>query len=183
MSFLSRFHPFLAATFIATVAVPAQESATYKLTDHVFNAGGHPGVASNPVSASYQITMGSIGAGLSARGLSSASYRTDAGFVMAYPPPGEATGLRFISKTGLAWDAEPSAGSYNLYRDLHSNLTGLGFGQCQQQNLVTTTTTDADAVPVGDGFFYLVTVENRLREEGTKGFDSLDGERLGTVCP
>ncbi len=168
---------------LAATAVAAQERSTYKLTEHVFNSGGHPGGASNPVSASYQITMGSIGDGLSARGLSSASYRSDAGFVTAYPPPGEATALRFTSKTGLAWDAEPSAGSYNLYRDLLSNLTGLGFGQCQQQGLASTTTTDADAVPADDGFFYLVTVENRLAEEGTKGFQSGGIERQGAACP
>ncbi len=171
------------ALLLAATAVLAQESATYKLTEHVFNAGGHPSGASNPVSASYQITMGSIGDGLSARGLSSASYHTDAGFVMTYPPPGETTGLRFISKTGLAWDAEPSAGSYNLYRDLLSNLTGLGFGQCQQQGLASTTTNDAEAVPAGDGFFYLMTVENRVAEEGTKGAQSSGAERQGAACP
>jgi hypothetical protein len=36
---------------------------------------------------------------------------------------------------------------------------------------------------VDDGFFYLVTVENRLSEEGTKGFDSGGGERTGSACP
>ena len=65
-----------------------------------------------------------------------------------------------------------------------SNLTGLGYGQCEQQDLTTTSATDSAAVPLGDGYFYLVTARNRLSEEGTKGFRSdLMTERLGATCP
>jgi hypothetical protein len=74
-------------------------------------------------------------------------------------------------------------GTYNLYRDLMSNLVGLGFGDCQQQDLPTSTTTDDDALAVGDGFFYLVTAENKLAEEGTKGSQSNGSEREGNACP
>jgi len=45
------------------------------------------------------------------------------------------------------------------------------------------TDTDSDPLPVSGGFFYLVTAENRLAEEGTKGFTAEGAERLGTVCP
>jgi len=49
--------------------------------------------------------------------------------------------------------------------------------------LPANSTTDGGPVSVGDGFFYLVTVVNRLGEEGGKGFRSDGTERLGTVCP
>ena len=81
----------------------------------------------------------------------------------------------------LTWPAEPSAGVYNLYRDDISN----GFGDCEEQDIAGTTTTDT-AIPT-TAFFYLATVENRLAEEGTKGFQSNATERRGgfdlPVCP
>ena len=42
----------------------------------------------------------------------------------------------------LAWGAEPSVGTYNLYRDLMSDLSGLGYGDCEQQEIADPTTTD-----------------------------------------
>jgi hypothetical protein len=77
----------------------------------------------------------------------------------------------------LTWPAERSAGVYNLYRDDTSD----GFGSCEEQDIAGTTTTDT-ATPTA-AFFYLVTVQNRLAEEGTKGFQSNATERLGAVCP
>ena len=68
-------------------------------------------------------------------------------------------------------------------RDLISNIPGLGFGACAQQDLTSPTTDDTDAVPSGDAYFYLVTAENRLAENGTKGFQSDTTEREGTLCP
>ena len=95
----------------------------------------------------------------------------------------EVTNLRFVDGDTLEWDPEKSVGSYNLYRDLISNITGLDFGGCEQQELTSPTTDDTDAVPADDAYFYLVTAENRLAEEGTKGFRSDTTEREGTVCP
>jgi len=43
--------------------------------------------------------------------------------------------------------------------------------------------TDASIPAAATGYFYLVTAENRLAEEGTKGSNSTGGERLGNVCP
>lgn len=97
--------------------------------------------------------------------------------------PGEVTGLVFTTPDTIVWNAHLAAGGYYLYRDLQSNLSGLGFGQCEQQSLTGHTTTDFDPIPAGDGFFYLVTVRNRLGEEGTKGSRSDGTERLGNVCP
>ena len=107
----------------------------------------------------------------------------DGSFVAGYPPPGEIAGLSFSDVETLVWSTERSAGVYNIYRDSMSSLSSLGYGICEQQGLLTATTTDTDAVPVGEGFFYLVTVENRLGEEGTKGLDSSDTLREGNVCP
>jgi len=161
----------------------AQESASFKLEEHVFNAGGHPEAGGALTSASFKISLDSIGEEVMAASLTSASFHMGGGFGTVYPPPGEVTGLRFTDKTTLVWDPEKSVGIYNLYRDLISNLAGLGFGNCQQQDLAAATATDADAVPLNDGFSYLATAENRLDEEGTKGFQSNGTQRLGTACP
>jgi hypothetical protein len=107
----------------------------------------------------------------------------EASFGNAYPPPGEVTGLQFTDATTLAWSPEHSAGSYNVYRDALTALTGGGYGTCWEQETPAATVTDADPVPAGNGFFYLVTAENRLGEEGTKGRDSDDALRGGDACP
>ena len=162
----------------------AQTSTSFKLEEHVFNAGGNPAAGMVPTSASFQITLDAIGDGMAATGLSSASFQLDGGFVTGYPPPGEVLGLRFTDLTTLEWNPEGSIGSYSLYRDLLSSLSGLGYGMCQQPFLLVETTTDTDvpAAP-GTGFFYLLTAENKLAEEGTKGFHSDTTERMGLACP
>ena len=83
----------------------------------------------------------------------------------------------------LVWSAEFSAGVYNLYRDDTSD----GYGNCEEQDIAATTTTDAAKPTANSTFYYLVTVKNRLSEEGPKGFQSNGFERQGTValpaCP
>ena len=119
-----------------------------------------------------------------ATGLASGNYHMDAGFVSGYPPPGEVRELLFQGASTLEWQPEGSSGQYNLYRDLLSNLFALGYGACEQYDIADETTTDPDPPPVDDGFFYLVTVENRLEEEGTKGADSAGSERPNPdPCP
>ncbi len=169
------------AALLSSGLVLAQTSTSFKLSEHVFNAGGHPAGGTVPTSANFKISLDAIGEGLLGTALSSASFNIDGGFGSAYPPPSEVSGLRFTDKATLEWSPEKSAGIYNLYRDLQSNLQG--FGDCEQQDLTATTTTDNDAVPTGDGYVYLVTVENRLDEEGIKGFQSDGMEREGAVCP
>jgi hypothetical protein len=162
----------------------AQTSASYNLSEHVFNAGGHPEQGTVMASASYRVTLDSIGDGIGGPGLASASYRMDGGFPLRYPPPGEVLGLRFTDHQTLVWDPEKSVGSYNLYRDLFSSIAGLGYGNCEQQDLTGETTIDTDTPPSTDGYFYLVTAENRLAEEGTKGWDSVGTERFNPgPCP
>jgi hypothetical protein len=173
------------AASILLLAVPAraQQSASHTLEEHVLNAGGHPYVAGNPVSASHRLTLGSIGDPFRMQRLLGATTILDGGFVITYPPPGEVTNLRFTDDVTLVWDTEPSAGRYHVYRDTLAALGALGYGACAHEGLTAPTTTDMLPVPPGTGLFFLVTVENRLGEEGTKGVDGSGVERLGTVCP
>ena len=164
-------------------AALAQESAGHKLEEYTFNAGGHPAGGVNPGSASHQVTLGSIGEPFGFQVLSGASGVIEGGFLLAYPPPGEVQDVLFVDNTTLVWDVAVAAGTYSMYRGLIGSLPGLAFGICTQQNLLVPTTTDATLPAVGAGFFYLITVENRLGEEGTKGFTSSGAERLGSACP
>lgn len=173
----------LGATAPGGTAALAQESASHKLEEHTFNAGGHPSGGVNPSSASHEVSVGSIGEPFGFQVLFGSSGAIDGGFLLAYPPPGEVKDVLFVDNTTLVWDPEVSAGTYSLYRGPIGSLPGLGFGVCTQQNLLVPTTIDATLPAAGTGFFYLITVENRLGEEGTKGFTSSGVERLGSACP
>jgi hypothetical protein len=168
---------------ICAGAALAQESTGFVLRESSFNSGGHPQEGVVLASASFEISLASLGDNVVAHALSSDSFHVAGGFAGAYPPPGMVEGLRFETQGRLDWDAEKSAGTYNLYRGLQSELLGLDFGECEQQELSSPTTMDTDAVPPGDGYFYLVTVENLLDEEGSKGFQSDGTERQGATCP
>ncbi len=161
----------------------AQTSTNFTLEEYTLNSGGTPSQGVDPTSVSFSITLASIGDGVVATGLASSSFGMEVGFDVAYPPPGEVGGLLLTDKQTLVWSAEQSAGVYNLYRDDTSN----GYGNCEQQDLAATMTTDAATPTTNNTFFYLVTVENRLAEEGTKGFRGDGTERLGAtelpVCP
>ena len=163
---------FVLATLIAALCGPAsaQSSASFKVTDHTLNAGGHPLDASPPVSASFKISHGTIG---DAAG----------GFVVRYAPPGEVRGVQFLDKVNLAWSREPSAGTYNLYRNTLASLPG-DFGSCYQSALAGPQFGETDAPAQGSGWLYLVTAENRLLEEGTKGNTSSGAVRSNpSACP
>ena len=162
----------------------AQESANYKLNEHTFNAGGNPSDGVVLTSTSYRITLDALGDSVAGRNMSSVSYRMDGSFVSSYPPPGEVLGLSFTDHQTLVWHHERSVGDYNLYRDLMSDLDGLDYGSCEQQDIPLNTTTDGILPSSGDGYFYLVTAENRLDEEGTLGTKSTGAERPNTdPCP
>ena len=161
----------------------SQESASFRLSDHVLNAGGHPAGGTIITSASHRMTLDALGAAVAATGLSGASHRMDASFAAAYLPPGEVRGLGFVDAETLVWSPDRSVGSYNLYRDLVSSLAGLDYGECHQRRLAGESAVDDTFPPTGNGYFYLVTARNRIDEEGTKGHDSQGDERLGTVCP
>jgi hypothetical protein len=174
----------LAAIATACLVLPAaaQQSPSFRLDEHVFNEGGHPASGTVLTSASFTISLDAIGEAATGTGLSSASFRMDGSFGAAYPPPGEVTGLRLTDHQTLVWDPERSVGVYHLYRDLLSGLAGLGYGTCHEQDIPGETATDADTPPTGNGYFYLVTAENRLDEEGTKGSDG-DSNPRGNPSP
>ena len=146
----------------------AQSSTNYKVEQGTFNNGGNP----SPIltSTNYQMTLDTIGDGINASGLASASYGMDAGFPPDYRPPGEVLNLRFTSKTAFGWNPEPSVGTYNTYRGNIGSFTG--YGTCLHGGLPATSDADTQTPAAGSGYFYLVTAENRLNEEGIKGKDS-----------
>jgi len=169
----------------------AQTSASYRLVEHCVNAAGHPAQGTILVSTGgavgFRITLDAAGDAAMGPTMSNAlgTFRMDGGFLLAYPPPGEVTNLQFSADEGtLSWSPEKSAGDYNLYRGLLSALSGLGYGLCEQSGVTGNSTVHASVPPLRDGYFYLATVRNRLREEGTKGFGSAGAERANpSPCP
>ena len=89
------------ALLLLTGAVLAQTSMSFKLSEHVFNAGGRPYGGTVATSASFKISLDAIGEGLLGTALSSASFNIDSGFGSAYPPPLEVSGLLFTDKVTL----------------------------------------------------------------------------------
>ena len=162
----------------------AQQSASFKVEEHAFNAGGRPLDGMVATSASFRLTLDALGEAVAGRDLASASFALDGGLVPAYPPPGEVLLLRFTSPTTLTWLPERSVGEYDLYRGalLVSDLSSADPADCLEPAIGTEGTTDPDSPAAGQGFFYLVTAENRLGEKGTKGFRS-DGTERGTLAP
>ena len=181
---MKRFALLLLVGLIAAPSL-AQQSLNYKLTESVFNAGGHPANGAILASASFRVKLDAVGEGVVRPGLSSSSFRVDGGFVGAYPPPGEVLGLMLSAdRQTLRWHPEKAVGTYALYRDLLTTLVGGEYGDCLQYNVAGETATDASTPPVNDGYFYIVTGRNRLREEGTKGKNSAGAERPNlNPCP
>ncbi len=172
----------LAVGVLSVAPAGAQTSASFKLTEATINDGGNPNGASSLASAHFHIKLDAIGDAVVGRGLSSASYHSDEGFVGDYPPPGQVTGLRFGGKTTLVWDPLWSAVKYEVYRGPNSTLSAGTYGTCFASNLTVETATDASTPSVGQGNFYLVTARNRLREEGPKGYRS-NGTVEGNPAP
>jgi hypothetical protein len=161
----------------------AQTSTSYKLSEHVFNAGGHPEQGTVLSSASYKVSLDSLGDGVLGDALGSGSFHLDGGLVAAYPPPGEVLGLHFASPTQIVWNAEKSVGTYDVYRGATASLPGT-FGTCLANGLTLTSFPESAAPALGTAFFYIATAENLLGEEGTKGKQSNGAERPNPApCP
>jgi hypothetical protein len=171
----------LAASFSATVpAALAQSSPTYELDEHVLNEGGSPAGGVAPASSGFRMTLGSLGETLGPRTISGASYQLLGGFVSPFSPPGEVTGLGFTGPATLIWDPEPSVGAYDFYR---GDLGLPGSGACLDPDLTATSAMDTDPLPSMGGYFYLVTAENTLNQEGTAGFRTDGTQRAPAACP
>jgi hypothetical protein len=164
--------------------VLAQQSPSFQLEEHTFNAGGHPTGGTALSSTSFWLTLGALGQGVAAPGLASASFAMDGGFIATYPPPGEVESLRFADETTLAWDGERSVGDYGLYQGLITEPFDPDYGICQPPGIDGQTTTVAATPGLGETLFVLVTARNRLGEEGSKGFKTDGQERDNPVaCP
>lgn len=162
----------------------AQQSASFKIEEPVFNAGGHPVNGSVLVSASYRLSLGAIGESVATGGPASASFGLDGGFVAAYPPPGEVTNVRFLDPTTIAWDGERSVGVYNLYQGAVSVPFDPGYGTCLTPGISTESAAVSASPAPGQVLFILLTAENRLGEEGTKGITSASVARDNSnPCP
>jgi len=162
----------------------AQSSASYRLEEQALNAGGQPVNAVVSTSLGYRLALDSIGDALTSRELSSPSYRLTAGFAGRYPPPGEIGGLEILHDgQTLAWSWEHASTAFNVYRGALSTLPG-GYGDCALARVAGTSWTDPFVPTPGAGSFYLVTGENLLWQEGTKGFASSGAERANpSPCP
>lgn len=170
---------------LAFVTAPAwaQSSASFRLTESTANAGGRPSQGQIAASARFRVSVDAIGSAAARVGLASAGFRLDTAFVPRYRPPGEVTGLRFSDATTLAWNFEPSIGTFNVYRGLARALPG-DYGACLQTSLTTNSVVDVGSPTPGSSYTYLVTAENRLREEGTLGSRSDGAPRPNTQpCP
>jgi hypothetical protein len=170
-------------SLMSMIALPviAQSSATFRVEASVFNSGGHPAQGLTMTSSSYRISMDSIGESLISSALSSSSFELDSGLGSAYRPAGLVTNLRFASKDTMDWDVHRSAGRYNLYRDELANIGA--YGSCFNPGLISPSASDSQAPASGAVFFYLVTVVNRLGEEGGKDSDGSGVPRGGVWCP
>jgi hypothetical protein len=160
--------------------VLAQQSPSYRLSEHAFNAGGHPHGGIVLTSASFQLSLDAIGQGVAAGTVTSASYAVEGGFVASFPPAGEVSGLRFTDAVTLAWDADGSVGDYCLYRGTVATPFDPDYGAWVPPTLTGEITTDS-TTPSGPGdvLFYLMTARNRLGEESTKG----SGRANPNPCP
>jgi len=176
----------LAAAIVVSIPCTAlaQSSASYKLDEHAFNAGGRPAQAVVSSSASYRLTLDSIGESIAGQVLAGVSYQLEGGLASSYPPPGEVHDLELLEDLQtLTWSWEPASTSYNIYRGPLSTLPG-GYGTCAVSGVAGASWGDAFLPPPGAGVFYLVTGENRLWQEGTKGHASTGAERANpSPCP
>lgn len=161
----------LAVLLLAFAApAPAQQSASFDQREHALNCGGNPADGVILTSASYRFTLDALGEAAAAPTIASASYSVGTGFLAPYPPPGEVQNLR-MTGTGLTWNPERSRGSYAVYRGVVTNLPA-DYGSCLSSGQTSESATDAAVPAAGQTWFYLVSVRNRLTEEGRKGTNS-----------
>ena len=178
LPFGSALTPVALLGFLAAAPTFAQTSASYKVEESIVNNGGNPISAAGLASATYRLTLDAVGDATLATALQSTTYSMDAGFVGRYAPPIEVQGLVLgpappfpYPVARLTWQSQPSAATYQVYRGALGSLPGT-YGTCLIGNLSLPITSDTNAPPVGQGFFYMVTARNRLGEESPKGYRS-----------
>ena len=98
------------------------------------------------------------------------------------PDDGLIDNVRFIARTQLAWDSDPLASSYNIYRGSFQNGSRFNNAVCFAQT-VGMPTVDMASPGANRGFYYLVTrVSSGI--ESTLGYDGHHNERqVSQNCP
>jgi hypothetical protein len=184
MSTIRRSARLLPILLAVPAAVFAQSSASYKVEEKALNEGGRPAQAVISASASYQISLDSIGDPIAGLTMTGPSFHLGSGLAAAESPPGEVTGLRLLAdQQTLVWSPERASTVYNVYSGPLSSLPG-GFGTCAFARVAGTSAIDPAVPGMGTGSFYLVTGVNGLREEGTKGRTSAGTVRNNpSPCP
>lgn len=166
--------------------LPAQQSASFRMSEHAINNGGDPRDGLFLSSPGFQLTIDAIGQATGGLLLSGLSHSLEGGLVAALAPPGEVLDLRFIDGTTLVWAVEPRAADYALYAGVAPLGLDPGYGACTQPPppILTESVTVPEAPAPGEIRFYLVTARSILGEEGTKGYASGGAERSNTLpCP
>ena len=100
--------------------------------------------------------------------------------------PPEVTGLAWTGRTTLEWIPEPTAVEYHVYRAPLSALAYSAFGTCEDGlDAVRTDTvlTDATVPPIGDGYYYTITVEDSSGAESTLGAGTCAERSNFAPCP
>lgn len=156
---------------IAVEIAPAQESASHKLRAPVLNSGGQPLNGSTAVSAGFRMRADAIGESAVSSFGASPSYTLGAGFLQSFPAPGEVDNLRLPDTMTLAWDPEPLADRYRLYRagPMGSPMGVAPMGACLQSGISGTGTTDPVLPAPGRAYFYFVNAVNVMGVEGPDG--------------
>ena len=100
--------------------------------------------------------------------------------------PGTVENLRWADPVTLQWAGALAAVEFHVYRGDLDALSCSFFGECQDAsdpNPTDRTFTDLALPGNGAGFFYLVTAEDEVGNEGTLGI-SVCGVRENSVpCP
>lgn len=94
--------------------------------------------------------------------------------------------LRWDFNFRLLWDPEPDAVECHVYRDGLTNLSFQGYRVCRDDLDGTRTDTrldDLEDPAPGDGFFYVITAEEALGDEGTLGLGTNAERSNFSPCP
>jgi hypothetical protein len=169
---------------LLTSHVSAQSGPTYRVDEFSLNAGGRPADGLTLQSAGYRVAIDSIGDPLMVTTLASTSFSMDVGFARTYPPTREVAGVSVgADKLTLSWAPERSVGIYHVYRG-EIGWMPASYGVCHLSGIPTHETQLAEMPEPGRGFFYIVTAENTLLEEGPAGYDSAGAPRSNPApCP
>ena len=100
--------------------------------------------------------------------------------------PVQAQGLLWLDPETLVWDVEPAAIEYHVYRDLLTTLAYDAFGTCQDAmdgDRTDTQLLDPDDPAPGQGWFYLITVEDGANSESTLGVGTCAERSNYVPCP